>query len=185
MRDLCIAILVMMLASTLAPKAADAESYRYVRWVGLERLTIEPPVGHSSKGRIVVADDAFFQTDFCEDADDYYCFRSAQHAFAVPKVIGSNTKEWTVRGVRYELIERNVSISVFGRKIDGLSVMRSPANVTAAGNKPWLYLYSPRDGLVAFGSEDLRSTYWLEGDVGFGAAATRSSSAQHLIEHLP
>jgi hypothetical protein len=153
----------------LACTAAHAESYRYVRWTGLDRLMIEPPVGNPSKGRIVVANDALFQTDFCETSDDYHCFFSAQHAFAVPKMLRANTKEWTVHGIRFELVDRNVSVSIFGRRIDGLSVVRSPANATA-GEKPWLYLYSPRDGLVAFGSEDLRSTFWLEGDVGFGAS---------------
>jgi len=185
MKNLCLGILAGALVSALACATARAESYRYVRWIGLDRLTIEQPVGSASKGRIVVANDAFFQTNFCETSDDYYCFFSAQDAFAVPKALRSNTRDWTVRGVRFELVERNVSVSVFGRKIDGLSVIRRPVNTTVAAEKPWLFLYSSRDGLVAFGSEDLRSTYWLEGDVGFGSEARRTSSTKDRVEQHP
>jgi hypothetical protein len=184
MRYSRVVILGVTLTAVLASRAADAESYRYVRWVGLDRLTIEPPVRDSSKGRIVVANDAFFETDFCEADANYYCFFSPHHAFAVPKVIGPNTSEWTVRGVRFELVERDVSIGVFGRRIDGLFVIRSPVG-GLVGGAPYLYLYSPRDGLVAFGLESLRTTYWLEGDVGFGGPTSRTSSAQDLVEDLP
>ena len=183
MKYLCVGIVAAAL-STFACMTANAESYRYVRWIGLDRLTIEAPDGNASKGRIVVANDALFQTDFCKPSDDYYCFFSAHHAFAVPKMLKEDVKEWTVHGRRFELVDRNVRVSVFGRMIDGLTVVRSPANATVAG-EPWLYLYSPRDGLVAFGSEDLRSTFWLEGGAGFGAGASRSSSAQQRVEHLP
>jgi hypothetical protein len=161
---------LVLLAATPGSSTETQQSYRYVRWSGLERITIERPAGPAAQGRIVVANDAFFKTSFCEEESGYYCFFSAHHAFAVPKSIAGNTDEWTVKGVRFELVERDVSVSIFGRRIDGLAVIRSPANATVAGDKPWLYLYSPRAGLVAFGSEDLQVTYWLDGEHGFGGS---------------
>lgn len=171
-----IVIALVLVASTLGSSTETEQSYRYVRWSGLEQITIEEPVEPNAQGRIVVANDASFQTSFCEADSEYYCFFSAHQAFAVPKSIAGNTDEWTVKGVRFELVERDVSVSIFGRRIDGLVVIRSPADATVAGDKPWLYLYSPRAGLVAFGSEDLRVTYWLEGEHGFGGSDQKKQS---------
>ena len=159
-----------MLASTLVCMTASAQSYRYVRWIGVEGLTIEEPAGRTLEGRIVVGKDAFLQTEFCKAGSDYYCFFSTHHAFAVPKKLDSYSSEWTVRGVRFELVARELSVSILGRRVGNLFMIRSPADATATGGKPWLYLYSARDGLVALGSEDLRATYWLESEVGFAAS---------------
>jgi hypothetical protein len=167
---------MVMLAPMLGSMTANAQSYRYVRWVGLERLTIEQPVGQAAQGRIVVGNDAFLQTDFCEAEADYYCFFSTHEAFAVPKMLDSSSSEWTVRGVRFELVARDLTVSILGRRVGNLFMIRSPADATATGGKPWLYLYSARDGLVAFGSEDLRATYWLEGEVGFGGSHGTAAS---------
>ncbi len=115
----------------------------------------------------MIGNDAFFSTEFCETEEDFYCFISGDISFAVPKLIEPTMKDWTVRGIRFELLERDASISVFGRKLDGLAVIRKSAPPPQG---TYVYLYSARHGLVAFGLEDLRATHWLEGEVGFGSA---------------
>ena len=181
----CVAIITVAVLSVLAAGSVAAQPYRYVGWTGSSRVTIEPPVDRFAKGRIVEGRDAFLVTDFCDPVDDYYCFFSAHEAFAVPKVLGPETSEWTVRGVRFALLERRASVSILGRKIDDLAVIRSPASAVAAGWGAWIYLYSPRDGLVAFGSEDRPVTFWLEGAVGFGAEPDRSSATKDRVEQRP
>jgi hypothetical protein len=175
-------IWIATIGSTMVALMAGAQDYRYVRWVGLDRVTVKEPVDHGSVGQIVVGNDAFFETKFCGEESSYHCFFSAHHAFAVPKSLGANPRsEWTVEGVTFELVATGQSAAILGRRVNDLFVIRSPADATAAGGKPWLYLYSARDGVVAFGSEDLRATYWLEGEVGFGDSRPRAS-AEHRKE---
>jgi len=164
------------LGSAVADGSDATEKYAYIRWIGSDRFTIEPPVGERAKGQIVVADHAFFETEFCPPEAEYFCFYFFSHfAFAVPKVVDA-TDEWTVQGVHYRVVEHDVSVRVFGRNIDSVFVIRRDAIVGWPSDKPWIYLYSARMGLLAIGTEDLKAVWWLEGDVGFGGAVHRSTS---------
>lgn len=171
---------IIVVSATLAWTPARAATYPYVRWTGSDRLVIEEPIedgADGAEGRIVVGNDAILRTVFCGVESDYHCFFSTHHAFAVPRALDSHLNEWTVRGVRFEVTARDVSLSILGRRIDNLYIIRAPENSTPAGGKAFLYAYSPREGLVAFASEDLRVTYWLEGDVGFGVRMQNNRKA--------
>jgi hypothetical protein len=158
------ALSAVALASILSCGAAFAETYTYVRWEGRDRAVVD-----QEKGQVVVGGDAVFKTEFCRATDTHFCFRSAQHAFAVPKQMGKSTTEWTVQGIRYEVVGRGLSVSVFGRTVDNLYLIRRPPSSAVLSDKAWIFLYSPRDGLVAYAAENLRATFWLEGSRGFGA----------------
>jgi len=149
--------------------AQTKHSYRYTSWFGDLTLSIREPTETSSRGQIVVGDDAFFQADFCEPQSEYHCFFSTQFAFAVPKHIKPSEKEWAVRSVKFELVRHSLSVSVFGRRFDDLFLIRSPAEATITGrelDEARLYLYSKRYGIVGMTAGDSLAAYWLETDHG-------------------
>lgn len=171
-------VLLLILVASLeaAPSTAGDATYRYVRWVGRETLSIQAPTNGSSRGQVIIGDDAFFQTPFCESDSDFFCFFSSQLAFAVPKHLSNVARKWTVRDITFEIVEKDVSVSIFGRRHIGLIVVKTPAEATNVGQKtgkPTYFLYSARDGVVGFSYEYGQPTYWLEGEVGFGAQTPR------------
>jgi hypothetical protein len=169
---------IIVLDSISAFGSDGTEQYAYIRWIGSDRFTIEPPVAGHAKGQIVEAGHAFFDTDFCAKSSEYFCYYFFSHfAFAVPKVMSGGMEEWTVQDVHYRLVERDVSVRILGRRIDSVFAIRRDPIDAWPGDKPWIYLYSAHAGLLALGTEDLKAVWWLEGDIGFGSAVDLSPSA--------
>lgn len=179
------ALLLMLglfgLLSATSPVLAGTESqYRYVAWIGNEALIIERPSADSLRGAMKSSGDVTLELEFCEEVSDYICFFSGLHAFAVPKRLSRTVREWTVHGVRFELVADGLTISLLGRRLDDLFLIRTPAEATVLGRetgKPALSLFSPTYGLVGFYLPRELRTYWMDGASGFGAPPTAVHSA--------
>ena len=76
--------------------------------------------------------------------------------------------------VTFDVVEDGLTISIFGRSFDDIVVIRGPEGATGFDDDARLYLYSRAHGLVGFSTDDLRATYWLRGEVGFGAQPLHS-----------
>lgn len=166
--------------------AEVAPRYVYVGWIGFENttadetITIREPESGSARGSIVVGGHASWQTDFCEASSEYVCFFSPLHSFAVPKDFDPAIRQWTVRGVKFELVKENASVSILGRRLNGLFVIKTPseAMLTESPVEAGLSLYSPTYGLVGFYIDRMIRTYWVEGPLGFGALPVSSGAGR-------
>jgi hypothetical protein len=156
-------------------EAAGPVAHHYFGWLENESLVIEEPEKGSLVGRIVVGGDAIEEARFCDSTADYVCLFSYRFTFAVPKKLPIDAKEWTLRGVTFELEKSALSISIAGRTFDGLLLIKTPADADLGGRqsgKPAYFLYSPAAGLVGFGRAPVptpSTTYWMSGRTGFGA----------------
>ena len=147
--------------------------FRYVGWIGNDVLSIERQDGDISRGRMEYGNDVGFDVEFCEESSDFICFFSALHAFAVPKRLNPTERSWTVRGIKFELVGEDLTISLFGRRLGGLYLIRTPADATVLGRqtgKPAFSLFSPTNGLVGLYLYRELRTYWMDGAYGFGAS---------------
>lgn len=155
---------------------ADRPDFEYVGWP--DRDTIQFYVSHENgKDARIGYHDALNIAELCDATSNYLCFFTLRLAFAVPKQIDPATEDWTVRGQKFELVQRGLSVSLLGRKLENLLLIRSPASATLRGQrsgKAAYYLYSQDVGLVAFGDDPAlgpSTAYWLTGTRGFGGNA--------------
>lgn len=173
MRRMLLLLLIVFLWEAPMAVAEEGARYRYVGWVKNETLSIQEPDPDSSEGWMRVGKDASWRAEFCEAKSDYICFISPLHAFAVAKRFDPAVREWTVRGIKFELVDEDLTVSIFGRRRTGLFLIKTAPEATLLGQEtgsPAYSLFSPKDGLVAFFVDREVRTYWIEGERGFGAS---------------
>jgi hypothetical protein len=156
--------------------AGEPVEYVYRGWLEDEFLYIRPPSDGTSDGVLVLGGDALEPAEFCTSESEFICILSRRYTFAVPKRLEA-AKQWILRGITFELAGEDLSVSIFGKKFDGLLLIRTPSEAFASGRstgKPSYFLYSYRHGLVGFGRDPLpdgaATTYWMAEQVGFGAS---------------
>lgn len=166
-------VILVAIAILLPLRAcADRPDFEYIGW--FDRDIIQFRIDHEGGPRIGYHD-ALSIAEVCEVDSEYLCFFTLRLAFAVPKQISPEVSKWTIRGTTFELVERDLSISLLGTRIDNLLLIKSPASATLRGRrsgKAAFYLYSAERGLIGFGDEPglgPTTTYWLVGKRGFGA----------------
>lgn len=168
-------LLVLLVIAVAMPLSASADrpDFEYIGW--LDRDTIQFYVSsENGEDARIGYHDALNIAELCDAKSDYICFFTLRLAFAVPKRIDPPTDDWTVRGQKFELVERGLSVSLLGRKLENLFLIRSPASATQRGKrsgKAVYYLYSQEIGLVGFGDDpalEPSTAYWLTGTRGFG-----------------
>lgn len=174
LRRYLVAALCLALAPTTATGGdigSDAASV-YIGWLqNEETIRIVPPTHDSSEGEIWLGDDGSEVAEFCADDSDYFCFRSSRYSFAVPKSRKWPDDHWTHNGISCEVIERGLRVTILGRELPEVNVLRCHApNVPGSA-----FAFSLRDGLIAIGvsSTGWDGTYWLEGTKGFGVVHQR------------
>jgi len=151
---------------------ADGPDFEYIGW--FDRDIIQFHMRHEGGPRIGYHD-ALNIAEVCDVDSEYLCFFTLRLAFAVPKHTSPEVPTWTVRGTTFQLVERDLSISILGVQLDNLLLIKSPASATLRtqhSGKATFFLYSSERGLVGFGDEPglgPTTTYWLVGKRGFGA----------------
>lgn len=164
-------LLFCFVLSCIECDAGLAQSYSYDAWVD-EKITIETPSANETKGFVTLGADGRAIAEFCPSHSDYFCVFSPLYAFAVPKRIDPDVRSWTVNNLKFGLVRTGIKMSIFGREMDDLIMIATPADATAAGRQSmqssWS-LYSPKFGLIGFRTPRSLPVYWAVGSVGFAA----------------
>ncbi len=164
--------------SCIECNAESPQSYSYDGWID-ERITIETPSANDTKGFVMVGTDGRAVAEFCPSDADYFCLFSPLYAFAVPKKLDPKVRRWTVNESKFDLVRTGIKVSLFGREIDDVIMIATPAEATAAGRlskQPSWSLYSPKYGLIGFKTQRSLPVYWTVGSVGFAAGDTETST---------
>lgn len=169
------AVMIFALVSIIATSDSCADGVTYRRWLRNDLVRLEPP-DTGTKGTIWFAPDAREAAMFCSKDSDFACFFSDRYAFAVPKKLDPTATSWEHEGVTFEVIERGLTISVLGRIVDDIVLIRAPYSAAprlSTSKEDGYFLYSRAVGLVGFGywaeSATRERAYWLTGELGFGA----------------
>jgi len=181
-----ISLLVMsffVLGAANAAAAEDGVKHRYVGWLEGDFLTVQEPEGAGQQGWIVIGNDGFAPAEFCPSTSEFICFFSRGFAFGVPRRINPAATDWTIREVKFELLKRGLAVSLLGRQLEDLMLIKAPPEATMVGRatgKSGFFLYSRSEGLVGFGLDPLPDgaavTYWIQGQTGFGASERQAAS---------
>jgi hypothetical protein len=117
-----------------------------------------------NKPRIVFDGHSVVGGNSCEDRPEYYCLVGGDAFFVFPKRISSERSSWEYKGQTFKT-EKRVFGELFGRKYSAFLIFRQDE-----AENYW-YIYSPRDGLIAFGllGKSANSTFLIDGRCGFGA----------------
>lgn len=174
MMHICCSLVTATLWATSLASDETFSSFKYVGWLKNETYEIRVNAVNSTTGWIIFGGDGYIPADFCDLESEYHCFFSQRLAFSVPKK-GVIANSWYVREHQFKVVERNLSVSLLGRKISDLYLIVSPASSTRAGmqsQKPTYWLYSEEIGIIGFGEDvipdEKSSVYWLENHAGYG-----------------
>jgi hypothetical protein len=156
-----------------SPAAQAQERFEYQRTLHGDLLGIEAPTGKGVEGRMTYASDEVRQATFCQQDSKYVCIFSNRYALAVPRNLGRAGRTWTVNGATFEIIADGMSVSLFGRRRDGLYLISTPVGAVGGEAKQSIMtLYHPQYGAIGFSvrfkSGD-ESTYWSTSEIGWGA----------------
>jgi hypothetical protein len=169
-RALLLALLILASRQT----SAQVSTFVYQGWLNEnETFEIVPPAT-DRQGEIVIGGDAYFKSVyFCAPPDLFACVIGHQFYFAVPRDLGAQG-QWEFRDRRYEVADRGISITLFGRQLSGLTLIKTPPAAEFSyrpGEQQFNFLYSPGSGLVAFSwtRSHAERVFWLRGTVGFGS----------------
>jgi len=175
MKMLVVILILGSLGASVAEAGDKQPAHGYRGWVEDQTLVIKEPAAGSTQGSVVIAGDAVYQADFCNQDSEYFCFTSQAYAFAVPKQLEPGMRKWTTGGLSFEIVREGMELSLLGSRISGLLLIKLPAGAkygAEATDRDAFYVYSPERGLVAFGFDPAypyATTYWMENRVGFGA----------------
>jgi hypothetical protein len=167
-------VIVLVLASA-ASAAPPKTKFVYRNWLRNDSIQIVPPQ-EGKNGRIWVAIDAVEDANFCPEDAAFVCFTSSYYALAIPKNFDPSKKSWEHEGVTYDVVRTGVSVSIFGRTMSDLSLIKAPSSATPgmrSTGEDGYFFYSREYGVVGFGfwkkDDNGERTYWLDGEKGFGA----------------
>ena len=169
---IAISAAVFTLFASAQTTASENAAVRYRPWVGDDVIEIRHPTP-GSKGQIVIAGHAFYAAEFCDEKSPYCCVKSRALTFAIPRDLDANQRTWVVLGTEFRVTDRDVSLSLLGRRFEDLIAIKA----NFSDDKPeWTteFLYSPSLGLVGFQTvtrnfENVRRPFWLEKPNGFCA----------------
>lgn len=116
------------------------------------------------KSRIVIDGHTVVGANACIGKPEYNCLVGRDIVFVFPKKIPSEQAIWEYQGQKFK-VQRKVNGKVLDRKYSGLLISRE------SEMDDYWYIYSPRDGLIAFGlaGKSASSAFFIEGRCGFGA----------------
>jgi len=104
--------------------SAGFDRYEYRRWLGPDTLVVEVPYGNSREGTIVVGGDSNIRSKICDVESGFHCFFGSNFVFGVPRGRPLE-RRWEIDGVRFQVVQDGVSISVFGQNYDNLVLIKS------------------------------------------------------------
>ncbi|MGB0920173.1 MAG: hypothetical protein ACPG1C_02510 [Alphaproteobacteria bacterium] len=129
-------------------------------------------------GTFIMGGDAIDGFYACPKQDPFYCvINHRNYVFAVPRAFDADQDAWVHNGFEYKIVERDVSVKIFGNRIGKLVIIRTPPCATLRGRltgKATLSLYSPETGVVGITREPdpktlkQSTTLWLNGEYGLG-----------------
>lgn len=126
-------VLLSVSGSACAATAEDGAKHRYVGWFEDEFLTVQEPGEGGQQGWIVVGNDGFEPAEFCPPSSEFICFFSRRFSFAVPRRLDPAVADWTVRDVKFELVKKGLTVSLLGRQIEDLLLIKAPPEATMVG----------------------------------------------------
>jgi hypothetical protein len=137
----------------------DSDSFRYASL--FPRSTIELD---RKNDQIVLDGHSVSGASACPSSSKFHCFGVPSSLFVFPRSGISEQSAWEYDGHKFN-VQRKVKGQVLGRRYSAFLV-KSQRN-----DDGYWYLYSPVDGLLAFGLKNATtsSAFILEGRCGFGA----------------
>lgn len=138
------------------------ESTEYYRYTSpFPRSTIALDIG---KSQIVIDDHSILGGTVCPLSSAFQCFSGPNSLFVFPRRKVSVQSSWEFGGQKFN-VQRKMTGQILGRQYSAFLV-KSQVN-----DDNYWYLYSPIDGLLAFGlaNKSETSTFILEGRCGFAS----------------
>jgi hypothetical protein len=160
-----IALFALSVFFSVGVTAQPAETAKYVSLPS--GSTIELDV---KKSRIVFDAHTVVGANACVGKPEYNCLVGGDAIFVFPKRMPSKKTAWEYQGKNFK-VQKKVEGQILGRKYSGFLITRP------SEKDGYWYIYSPRDGLVAFGlaGQSANSTFLIEGRCGFGADGCNNS----------
>jgi hypothetical protein len=116
--------------------------------------------------------DVQYDAEFCDLKDAYYCVKSSQFTFYVPKKLTESIREWKAGGDTY-VIAFTSRVSLLGLEDNILFIDKRRKD----GEGTIRFLYSKSRGLVGMGgfTDNSSAIFLLDIDCGFGAPSDCSA----------
>jgi hypothetical protein len=113
---------------------------------------------------LVASGDIGSHATFCDSGADFICVRSDLISFAVPKALKPGTLGWQFEGQTYRVLDAG-QFEILGLNERVLHVE------TTKGEQKYLFVYSPRRGLLAFegSAGDAKQVFLADRARGFAA----------------
>lgn len=155
-------ILMSLNAVSVNLAAAEAARFEHFRYISLPSgSTVQLDV---KKSRIVFDEHSVIGAKECTGLSEFHCLVGGDAFFVFPKRALSEQSTWEYSGQKFA-VQKRVNSQVFGKKYSAFLIARQDKS-----DSYW-YLYSPRDGLLAFGltGQNVQSNFFIDGRCGFGA----------------
>ena len=153
-------VLILWLISGLSLADQEAGIYKYVHIASGSTIRLDV-----NEMKIILDGHSVLAVSDCVQKTGYRCLVSEGGSFVFPTGQLAKQMTWEFNGQEFNVV-RKVSGQLFGRNYSGFIVH------SRLGDDNYWYLFSPLNGLLAFGALgelNTSSTFILEGECGFAA----------------